>query len=123
MATVEGMAAAQAALRRAEQVAAAGGPLEKALSYAATRLERYAISITHVDKGDLKGAHRIRVSSNRAEIYLDPSAVNAKGRRPAEYGVYEHARGGSHAFYQRTIDEASDAVLREAGDMLRAYLR
>lgn len=37
-------------------------------------------------------------------VYLDPTAVNPRtGQRTAEYGAHEHDRGGSHAFYERTI--------------------
>jgi hypothetical protein len=43
-------------------------------------------------------------------IYIDPTAVNPRGQRPEEYGVYEHARGGSHAFYERTIKERGEQI-------------
>ena len=122
MATVQGMQEAQAALRAVERAAKAGGPLERVVGYVATRLHRYAMSVTHVDSGELKGAHRVRMAGTRAEIYLDPDAVNDYGQRPAEYGVYEHDRGGSHAFYRRTVDEVGQQTLNEAANMLRRYL-
>ena len=66
-------------------------------------------SMTHIDTGALRASHRMEFSSKgktaRALIFIDPTAVNPRtGRRVAEYGFYEHARGGSHAFYGRTFD-------------------
>ncbi|MCH8093069.1 MAG: hypothetical protein IH953_00605 [Chloroflexi bacterium] len=66
-------------------------------------------SMTHVDTGALRASHRMELSSKgktaRARIFIDPSAANPRtGRRVAKYGFYEHARGGSHAFYGRTFD-------------------
>lgn len=122
MATVQGMQEAQAALRQVERAAKAGGPLERVVGYAATRLHRYAVGITHVDSGELKGAHRVRMAGTRAEIYIAPDAANDHGQRPAEYGVYEHERGGDHAFYRRTVDEMGQQTLNDAAAMLRRYL-
>jgi hypothetical protein len=47
----------------------------------------------------------------RGSIYIDPSATNPQGRRPFDYGPYEHARGGEHAFYDRTLSERGDSTM------------
>lgn len=62
---------------------------------------RVAISVTHVDSGALKAAHRLELDLDvpRAQIDIDPGATAPDGDRPAEYGPFEQARGGDHAFY------------------------
>jgi hypothetical protein len=71
-----------------------------------TDAERYAVSITHVITGALRASHRIAYSGLRGEVSLDPLAANpVTGQHTSIYGQAEHARGGTHAFYQRTVDE------------------
>jgi hypothetical protein len=97
----------------------------RAIRDVTVRLQRYAIGITHVwpDKGGgLRASHRMEVKELRGRIYIDPGAVNPRGQKPSIYGPYEEARGGSHAFYNRTVDEAGPgevtAVLRQLGRIL-----
>jgi hypothetical protein len=67
-----------------------------------TYVHRYVVTLTHVITGSLRASHRMDVQSMRASIYIDPDAVNPKsGNRPADYGPFEEARGGEHAFYYR----------------------
>lgn len=71
----------------------------------------YAASITHVRTGELAGAHMYEYDSHlmRGWLFINPRVVYAEGstlRWPRVYGLYEHSRGGSHAFYERTIREA-----------------
>lgn len=48
-------------------------------------------------------------------VYIDPGAINPRSRkRAAEYGVYEHKRGGEHAFFSRTVGEAGQQILANA---------
>ena len=56
------------------------------------------------------------------EPYIDPSVTNIKGRKPSLYGPYEHARGGDHAFYGRTVNEQGVAILTEAAGVFVASL-
>ena len=59
------------------------------------------------------------VNPTQAEIFIDPSATNRRTKqRPAEYGLFEEARGGSHAFYTRTVEERAP----EAFERARAWL-
>ncbi len=84
-------------------------------------LHNYAVGITHVQTGTLQRSHLTDFASggvqtfrfgfpimNRAigRIYINPAARNpVTGQRPEEYGLLEHRKGGSHAFYRRTVDE------------------
>lgn len=87
------------------------GGLGRAVQYGTIEGHRYAVAITHVDTGALRGSHRMDVSGAHGRIYIDPASVNPRsGQRPSVYGPYEHARGGPHAFYQRTQDEAWQRV-------------
>jgi len=101
-----------------------GNALTRALKYAALAAHRYTTSITHVWRykgGALRASHRITMQEvdNKAVIFIDPASVNPRGQRPAIYGPYEHARGGEHAFYQRTENEYGPQVARIGA---RAYV-
>ncbi len=120
--TIYGIQAAQAALNRVSAVAKPGGPLAQAVQEATVQAQRYAIVITHVDTGALKGAHVTSVRGHHGEVYINPAAARSDGRRPAQYGPYEHERGGSHAFYERVIDERGAQIAREAGRVLMRAL-
>jgi hypothetical protein len=70
----------------------------------------YASMITHRITGQLAEAHMYEYDSHlmRGWLYINPRVVYADGstlRWPRQYGVYEHGRGGSHAFYERTYKE------------------
>lgn len=115
-ATVQGQREAAEAVQRIErEIAGANGAFSRAVGRAAESAMRYARELSHIDTGELQGSHRARyVGSKRAEVYIDPSVINIKGRRPGLYGEYEHARGGSHAFYARTVSEYGPEILAEA---------
>ena len=83
----------------------------------AISLHRYSMGITHVDKGALKAAERVTIKSrgqsvSRGRIYIDEGAMTMEGKVPAEYGVWEHRRGGDHAFFDRTVKEAGPRAIR-----------
>lgn len=84
---------------------------------------RYARELSHIDTGELQGSHRARYAgSKRAEVYIDPSVINIKGRKPGDYGEYEHGKGGDHAFYARTVREYGPSILSEAAGAFVASL-
>ena len=120
---VQGLRDAQEALRRLERYVSAQGGMQRVLGDAALRAHRYAVSITHIDTGALKSAHRVRFARNRAEIYIDPGTRNERGEMPSQYGIEEHDRGGSHAFYERTISEAGPGIMRQAAADMARYMR
>lgn len=100
------------------------GAAGEAVRDALIALQRYATQITHVGKyeggGALKNSHRISFDETETEgtVYIDPSSVSprrtSKKYKPVEYGVYENARGGEHAFYDRTVDEIGGSVSERA---------
>ncbi len=70
---------------------------------------RYASSITHKLTGQLAGAITWDYDSHRSEghVYINERIVYRTGRAtlrwPKIYGKFEHDRGGSHAFFDRTL--------------------
>ena len=91
------------------------GARGRAVKYGLTEGQRYAQAITHVDTGALKASHRMKYEAGggRAEgtIYIDPTTRNpVTNAYPSIYGVYEHGRFGTHAFYSRVIDERGKVI-------------
>jgi hypothetical protein len=118
-----------------------GGAAEIAVREAVILLHRYAVQITHVGRykksksgtyvwakppeaarggGSLKSSHRMDVNGLEGKVYIDPGSVNPLTKqKPAIYGIYENARGGQHAFYDRTVDEIGDQVSARAQAMIK----
>ena len=98
------------------------GAAGEAVRDAIIALHRYAVQITHVGKytgaGALKSSHRMEVDGTEGQVYIDPASVSPRRTKrkykPVEYGVYENARGGEHAFYDRTVDEIGPNVSARA---------
>jgi hypothetical protein len=87
------------------------GAFGRAVQYGLIEAHRYAVAITHVMTGSLRASHRMRLDGLRGRLYIDPQSVNPRtGERPADYGITEHKRGGSHAFYERTYYEAGKRI-------------
>lgn len=98
-----------------------GGALGRAIQYGTIEIHRYAVAITHVKTGALRASHRIELSGLRGRVYIDPATVNPRtGQKPSLYGVTEHRRGGSHAFYERTYHEAGRRI---AEAVAQGYIR
>lgn len=123
--TIEGIQEAQDDNLRAIAALKPEGALGRMVQSVATDLHRHAVSITHVDTGALRASHRIQISNGglRGMIYIDAGSRNPRSKqKPSVYGAYEHARGGTHAFYDRTLAEAGNpavdrAVNRFIGDL------
>jgi len=110
---IRGIQEAQARNLRRIAAIRPGGAFEAEIQTLAIETHRVAVVYTHVDSGSLRGSQRIELQGRRARIYLDPGAVNPRtNRRPAEYGVYENARGGSHAFYDLTLQDMRSRLPR-----------
>ena len=121
MVTIEGIQEVQDANLRRIAALQPTGAVGKAIKYGTIRLHRYAVAITHVWKhlgGGLRASHRMAISGLDGKISIDPSAMNPRGQRPADYGPREHARGGTHAFYQRAVDEEGPETVRRMGVMI-----
>jgi len=115
---IEGLQEAQ---RQNQKMLAALEPRNapaKALQYITAALLRYATVITHVVTGALRASHRAGYFNYRGVVFIDSGAVNPFGDRPSVYGEYEHARGGSHAFYERTVREAGGSIMRTGLNIL-----
>jgi len=84
----------------------------KAVQYVIAGAARYAISIIHVRTGALKAAQTVGYFNFRGVLFVEAGAMNPVGQRPARYGAIEHARGGDHAFYHRTVAERGEQLLR-----------
>lgn len=95
------------------------GAFGQAVKYITVGLHRHAVQITHVITGALRGSHRMSVSGTRGTISIDPSSVRPGGAKPYTYGPVEHARGGSHAFYDRTVAEAGQSQLNQGVQIIR----
>ncbi len=87
----------------------------------------YASSISHVWTGMLRQSHTRKYDSHtmKGSVFVDPDiqARDIHGRPKsimvAEYATIEHAQGGSHAFYERTIKEMGPAAsMRAIADMV-----
>jgi len=102
---ITNLAKTQAHLVRLLQEASGRG-LEGLISKATARAHRYATMIVHVDTGRLKNSlfPRTHGRGNFAYGIVGTNVV---------YAPYEHDRGGSHAFFARTVDEEGPAIIRQ----------
>jgi hypothetical protein len=100
---IKQLAETQARLKRLLEDVSARGGLRGAFAKATLRALRYVIAITHVLSGRLKNSHFPRVGVQGNQVYGSVSTNVA-------YASIEHARGGSHAFYERTVKEEGDAI-------------
>lgn len=117
---IYGIEAVEQALDDAAKAASQADELGQAVHVAAQHASAYAIQISHVWTGALQESHSIDQKGARAVIYPNPGVINPISlQSPAEYAPYEHARGGEHAFYARTVNERGQAI----ADAAFAYLR
>jgi hypothetical protein len=117
--TLDGIEEVQRRNQRRIAAMEPGGVAEEAVRDAVVSLHKYAVNITHIGKyeggGALRAAYRMEVDGLEGKVYIDPGASSPRGKtRPREYGVYENARGGEHAFYDRTVAEEGPSVTAEA---------
>lgn len=120
--TITGIQQAQRANQTMIQSLRPISTLGQALKYGIVTALRYAVAITHVDTGSLRASHRgeIEGDGTRARIYIDPSAVNPRSHQlTSVYGIYEHNRGGGHAFYARTAQEAGPLIVQRMYQIIR----
>lgn len=117
---LKGQREAQQAMLIAYNAVEPRGGLGRAIHWAGREALQYTIRITHRITAILAASHMIEYeevgrSSVMGRVFIDPSVFNPYyNKRPAEYGIYEHARGGAHAFYARTVDERGDEIARRS---------
>lgn len=117
--TILGLEEAQAVNRRRLAALQPDGALGRAVRTTVEELQVYSKGITHRDTTALQAAHLGEVHGLSGRVHINPSAINPRGRRPVDYGPYEHARGGSHAFYDRTVRERGPSLANDVGYRLR----
>lgn len=120
--SIEGIQEVQARNNRRIANLQPEGAAGEAVRDAIIALHRYATQITHVGKyaggGALKSSHRMAVEGLYGTVSIDPRSVSPRRTktkaRPVVYGLYENARGGEHAFYDRTVEEVGPQVTERA---------
>lgn len=92
--------------------------------------QRIAMQVTHRDTGTLSASHRVGFAPNgesglpTSRVFISPTAINPRSKtRPTEYGIYEHRRGGSHAFYTLTRGSAESYARTRARALTNIVVR
>lgn len=119
-----GLQRLQAKNRRMIQALKPTDVLGRAIKDATLKAHRYAVINTHVWKvkgGGLRASHRMEIQGYHGRVYI-ARGMNPRGQDPAEYGPYEHARGGAHAFYARVESEHGQEIARGAVRIVKAGL-
>lgn len=108
--TISGESRVAEALRMGEEATRAGftTPLGRLIQHVSMDVHTYSRGITHKITGALARSERLDYVTGMDEVIgsitLDPMVRNPEsGGHPVEYGEYEHARGGDHAFFERTF--------------------
>lgn len=124
MFTIEGLQEAQEANLHNIWALRPTSDFGRAIKTGVILAEQVAVVKTHVATGSLRASHRIKLSGLRGMVYIDPHAVNPRTKqKPSVYGVYEHNRGGSHAFYERVEREDGRWIAESVASELRSGLR
>ena len=89
---------------------------------------RFAVASTHVDTGALQASHRMEYRQGwggiQGKVFIDPNARNPRSRAlTSQYGVVEHNRGGSHAFYEIVVTRFGGQIAAQAGTEILNGLR
>lgn len=119
--SIKGLQEAQRGNLRTINAMRPSGSFGRAIIYATSQAHRFAVANSHVGTGTMRAAHRMEITGGglHGRIFLDPDATNPRsGQKPSEYGVFEHARGGQHAFYQRVLDEHETSIVQGAAVVL-----
>ena len=119
--SIRGLQEAQRANLRHIRDLRTGDSINKAVKWGAAAAQRAAVPLTPWDTSALRNSHRITMkpSQHRAFVHIDPSAVNPRGQRPAEYGPHLHRqglrpgrKGGIRAFYKATVNRFGSQIAR-----------
>lgn len=91
-------------------------------------LRDYTSSIVHKETGTLSRGIEWQYDSTlmRGRLLIAPWAIKVSGRETLQwaqvYGVFEHRRGGEHAFFQRAMRErAPHTAARELQANIRTF--
>ena len=120
-ATIKGIRELQRANLKSIRALQPTGAAGQAVQSGILAMQRYQATITDVDTGALKGSRRIRIEGMGASLFTSHTARNPRSGTPVlEYDDYEEARGGGHANWSRTFNEAGARV---ASTMMARILR
>lgn len=113
--TIRGLQEAQRGNLKLIAAMKPGGALDEAVHIGTIAAHRYSVIETHVDIGALKASHRIKyergIFGTKGIVFIDPTARNPRSRQlTAQYGFYEHERGGEHAFYEKTFNRRASNI-------------
>lgn len=97
-ASIRGLGEAQTELERLRLAVSPDDGLQRQLLVALGQLQRYALGIVHVDTGRLKNSIFTDLEMGGGQL-VGYVATNV------DYAPAEEARGGSHAFFARTVRE------------------
>ena len=92
-----------------------GSAYGRAVRTIVSQLQRYEVTLTHVDTGALRASLRMDVRGLTGKVFIDRSAKNPRSQAmTSRYGEIENARGGTHAFAERTVREAAPRIVGTA---------
>ena len=113
---IEGILDAQKANLIAIAAMSPGGAFGEAIKDATIQTHAYEVKTMHAITGAMKASARmdINLESYRGLVFIDPDAYGERSGKPIDYAHYEHARGGEHAFAQKTVTEAGPVIGRKA---------
>ena len=112
---IEGLQQAQANNRNRILAIQPGGVVDEEIKRLVIGSNRYAMYVTHVDTGALRASHRMYLRPMEGEVSVSMDTYNPRsGRAVHVYAEFEHARGGSHAFYARTVAEYTKPELERS---------
>ncbi len=125
--TLLGIYEARAANEKRMAALQPSGAVGQAVRDMTMKMHRYAVQITHVDTSALQKSHRMGFTESSdmviGEIYIAGDSQNPRtGQLTAVYGPMEQARGGSHAFYTRTVYEFGEQAKSEFATFMGLYL-
>lgn len=113
---IQGQRELQAALDKIEAAVKPSGALGQAVQVVTRHAWTLAQDASHVWTGALQASHRWSFAEVGADarglVTVGEGVVNPRTHEDVrEYAPIEHARGGSHAFYARVVEDYGDDLL------------
>lgn len=124
---IRGNKEAQRAMTVAANAVQGQGGLGRAIQFVTLGAMQFAMRVSHKVSGALRSAHIPEFQSGigmaRGRVFIDPTAINPMGGKPVDdYAAIEEARGGSHAFYERTVSERGNYLVGRAAELMIAEM-
>jgi hypothetical protein len=124
---IRGNKEAQRAMTVAANAVQPQGGLGRAIQFVTLGAMQYAMRVSHIITGALRSSHVPEFASagnmSRGRVFIDPAAINPMHGKPVtDYAAIEEARGGSHAFYERTVAERGNYLVGRAAELVIAEM-